>query len=130
MIRAFSIVLLLVYFSALSGWSVNIHYCGVQITDLSLFDSIEEKKCCCNAMKGKCKSCADIKFVTKLHDAHTGHSKLISSSLLTINKFIVPEFRVFKFSFLIIQSSSSIQSHSPPRLADIVIYLRNMTFLI
>jgi hypothetical protein len=114
--------------SALTGWSADIHYCGDEVSSVSLFSQHHDKDCCCHTMK--CGCCSDVKVVTKLHKDHENQSKIAFDFKLKFQAFTASAFKTCDPARISDPSFTSHISHIPPLLSKQPVYLRNMVFLI
>jgi hypothetical protein len=122
------ILCLLIYISALSGWSAVIHYCGDKVASISILTSQENDDCCCNTVKSHC--CSDQKVETKIHKDHRSQPPA-SSTFKPGNKHIpAPSAGRADFLSAGMQVSNSKVSHNPPLLCEPPVYLRNMVLII
>lgn len=123
-----SILFLLIYLSALTGWSADIHYCGDKIASIALFTDNHDKDCCCN--KKKCDCCSDQKVVTKIHKVHESQSNIAFDFKLKFQDFTTFSFKSFPISNRSNSSFTTHINHIPPLISKQPVYLRNMVFLI
>ncbi len=123
-----SILFLLIYMSALTGWSADIHFCGDEVASISLFSKHSDKSCCCNKMK--CDCCSDFKVVTKIHKDHENQSKIAIDFKLKIQNLNTLNSNFLDFSSISDQSFTSHLNHIPPLISKRPVYIRNMVFLI
>ena len=126
--RKISILFLLVYMSALTGWSADIHYCGNDISSISLFSKHIDKDCCCNRMK--CDCCSDHKVLTKLHKAHKSQSKLTVDFKLKFEDLNTYSVKPNDWSTINDPAFKYSINHIPPLIDKTPVFVRNMVFRI
>lgn len=123
-----SIVFLLIYLSALTGWSANIHFCGDEVSSVSLFSQHSDLDCCCNKMK--CDCCTDHRVETKIHKAHENQSKVTVDFKLRSTDVTTLAFKSLDLSSESNPAFLTQINHIPPLISKQPVYLRNLVFRI
>ena len=115
------------YLTSTSGVSLNIHYCGGKIKQVSLFNSSEKN--CCGKKKMSKKCCKNKVSYFKIKDNHqTNQSAKIVTPTSKITPVVLP---VFKFDGYVVYTNTPILNyHYPPVLYDNPLYLKYQVLLI
>jgi hypothetical protein len=119
-----------VYLVVASGLSVNLHYCGGKIKDVSLFyTGTKDDSGCCGKMK-KSKGCCNNKSaILKVNDDQQYVSIVKYSPEQLLSDYLVHS---SVLSFLINQKFELIETvqHPPPLLSSSPIYICNRVLII
>jgi len=116
------------YLSLTSGITLNLHYCGGKIKNISFFHTNSEEGCCGKKMKSK--GCCDEKTtIFKVKDNHQSSDNI---------KLVFNHFKVFDVAVPVLVSKIYIESnsytvlnyHAPPVLYDNPLYLKYRVLLI
>ncbi len=118
----------MVYLSALTGWSADIHYCGNDISSVSIFSQNRNKGCCCSKMK--CDCCSNHKVLTKTHKAHETQSKIKVNFKLKFEESNTLSVKYNDWSVINDSMFTHTINHIPPLINKIQVFIRNMVFLI
>lgn len=118
----------MIYLSALTGWSADIHYCGNDISSISLFSKHINKNCCCNKMK--CDCCSDHNFSTKLHKAHESQTKISVDFKLKFEDYNTQAVKSDNWSTINDPAFNYPINHIPPLIGKVPVFVRNMVFRI
>ena len=127
--KAFSLILLMVYFVVSTGFTVNLHYCMDRMASVEL-GSKESEDCdkCGMPIKDKDGCCRDEIMVVKLYqDQVSAH--FIDFQLSAVATLVIPsEFLIT--SFRNTSSFTSHKAHAPPLISKQDAYLVNCVFRI
>lgn len=121
------ILFLVCYLFSASGFSINLHYCGGKIKNVSLFHTDEEG--CCKGKMKKAGCCKEKNVSVKIKDAQSHQSALQVPDLkFTSLIFIAPPNAVFADRIFLSQIIPL--NHAPPDLYQAPPYLKNRVLLI
>jgi hypothetical protein len=117
------------YFTVACGLSVNFHYCGSKLKDISFF-SIQGKETGCCGSKKKSKGCCKDKYsILKIEDDHRTSADFKLASNTPIHLFVT-----FPLTNTLLSSSYGElicpNYHAPPFLNKPPIYLNHRVLII
>ena len=127
--KIFAITLCFVYFFAAAGVSINVHYCGGEVEEVSFF-SYGEKSCCCgNEAEAGC--CKDELSYIKLNDSHQ-HS---APAGIPTCEFVYLEAISSPLALQLLTAekelqTASISPHGPPLDSKLPVFLKIQRLLI
>lgn len=122
------IIFLSVFYLILaSGFTLNLHYCGGKLKDVSLFSNNEDG--CCGSKKKSKGCCKNETTVVKVKDSHNSSNvaKLNSPNITLAH--IIPSQLLFKLLH-IDEAYVSSNYHDPPVLYDNPLYLKHRVLII
>ena len=125
--RSGAIVLTLLYLVTVSGFALNLHYCGKLLTAVKI-DA--PAKACNNGMPGQMKCCKNKQIIIKIKDAHQSEA---GSFLNKIFGFEVAKFPLASISLhapSIITEAAFDRGPPEPLLNNTPVFIKNCTFLI
>ena len=126
--KLLAFILLLIYFTASSGFVVNIHYCMDRLDSVELGSNDEEKTCGkCGMHKDGNKCCRDDVKLVKLQTSHMAALAEVPPFALQPLEVPLPAFHATPFFNF--RSYAPAVAHSPP-LDEQDIYLRIRVFRI
>lgn len=124
-----AVILFTIYYLVLaSGLSINLHYCGGKLKEISFLGEVNEDGCC--GKKEKSKGCCNEEstFIKVKDDQFAG-----SAVKVLINTTKAIPIAVFSELFIIQDPHStytSLSNHSPPVVYDNPIYLKYKVLII
>jgi len=116
------------YLVLASGLSINLHYCGGKLKDISLFSTSSEDGCCGN--KKKSKGCCKEKsaFIKVKNNHFAGNNvKVLNSPVKSIPAAIFHQFFEIQNAEIAL---TALNYHAPPLLYDNPIYLKHRVIII
>lgn len=128
--KSLSIFILAVFYLLVaSGLSINFHYCGGKLKDISFFDTVDKEKGCCGNKKRSKGCCQNKSTIIQIKDDHRSSSdfKTPSNSAVDLN-YSLPQATLL-FSSVFSEEICS-NYHSPPLLNKPPIYLNYRVLVI
>lgn len=127
--KASIIILFSVFYLLVStGASLNIHYCGGKLRNIS-FTSFSEKECCGGKMKSK-GCCHNEKIVIKLKDKQQSNETAKTSF---IKEVIIPNSKIYYLPYTnsyISKTYTPENYHAPPIFYKTSLFLKNRVLII
>lgn len=127
--KLFTITLCFIYFFAAAGVSINVHYCGGEVEEVSFFSQGEKSCCCGNESEAGC--CKDELSYIKLNDSHqqSTHVSIPHSEFVFLKAFYGP--LALQFSAAAKELSPlAVSPHGPPLISRLPLFLQNQRLLI
>lgn len=127
--KAFIIILFSVFYLLVStGTSLNIHYCGGKLRNIT-FTSFSEKECCGGKMKSK-GCCRNEKIVIKVKDKQQLNE---THKISLIKEIIIPNNEIYYLpytSFYTSKNDIPENYHAPPIFYKTPLFLKNRVLII
>lgn len=127
-----SIAFLVIYLFAISGLTVNVHYCGGELASVKLVWDTPKSTCGCTTNKKKDKDCCkDKQVVVKIKENYKSSSSLVALKSFP-TKLFVSVFCSFHWDAFSSEQPqlNSLYAHAPPDEPKQELFLLNCAFLI
>jgi hypothetical protein len=128
MFKRFSaIILTVLYLVTVTGFALNLHYCGKLLTAVNINAPV---KGCNNPMAAKMKCCKDKRLVVKIKDAHQTVTTCVLARLsgFEIAKLPFADISFYNPSVLILNAFD--RGPPDPPLSSTPVFIKNCTFRI
>lgn len=120
-----AILLVLLYTLTVSGFAINLHYCGKLLASVKISAPVES----CNKSMKKMKCCNDKQIHVKVKDAHQNASFNFIAKTFA---FDIPKNILAAYSPVVSTPVKTLlvaaSPHAPPD--DVAVFIKNCTFLI
>lgn len=130
--RSLIIVFLCTYLLSVSGFGMNMHFCGGELDSVSLFwgENTGKAKCGCGSKEMK-DCCKDKQMVLKVKDSHKGSAFHINFSQLFAAHIVpaIPSFELQSY-ITVFQRIGAVFYNGPPGPSGQGILLLNCVFRI
>ena len=127
--RIFLILFSVLYLFTVSGFALNLHYCGGKLRTISVAFDVDEENCC-GSKKMKKKDCCknDFQFIKIKDDQQNIHSvKVPPNDFKQLALFVL---YVNEQTFSTPESKSYTDYYSPPLIPKDPLYLQNRVLMI
>jgi hypothetical protein len=128
MLKRFSaIILTVLYLVTVTGFALNLHYCGKLLTAVNIDAQV---KGCNNLMAAKMKCCKDKQLVVKIKDAH---QTAATSVLAKLSGFEIAKLPFADISFYnpsVLTLTAFDRGPPDPPLNSTPVFMKNCTFRI
>ena len=126
--KSLLILLACFYLVAASGITLNLHYCGGKLKEVSLFASNDDDGCCGNKKRSK-GCCSEKNALIKVKDNHFSNASIKIDN--QVAKVLIPQLSYVLINYLSAGFDFKPRySHSPPVHYDKPIYLKNRVLII
>jgi hypothetical protein len=125
--RSGAIVLTVLYLITVTGFALNLHYCGKLLTAVKI-DA--PAKGCNDPMSGKMKCCKDKQLVVKIKDAHQTEPASVLGKVFNLQLSRLPFIGIAFNTPAIIVSKAYDRGPPNPLLSDTPLFIKNCTFRI
>jgi hypothetical protein len=122
--KSAAILLLLLYVSTVSGFTLNLHYCFNRLSSVQI--DPPAKSCAKNLAASKMKCCQDKHIEVKVKDAHQSSSGSILTKIFNEDLPLILFGNIF-FS-LPVNLTAAVVYRGPPPVPDIALFLKHRTF--
>lgn len=126
----FSIVLILLYLIPAIGVNGTVHYCGGEITSVTINGIGSDEKCPCGEKRKSSKCCNDENFSFQLEDNQYKSSQFYTKVEKEIdNNEVINSNIVYHYNFDFIDNKHFFD-HPPPDRNKTALYILNQVFII
>lgn len=125
--KTINILFAAIYFFVTTGFTVTLHYCGGEVSNISIVRTYGDKDPCgCDSNSCKDSCCKDEIHTIKLADSHKSEAKFVQNSFL----YLIAFYYVDNYSVQQKSASELNISHQHGDAGPLCLFLYNSSFLI
>ena len=125
--RSGAILLTLLYLVTVTGFALNLQYCGKLLTDVKI-DA--PAKGCNDPMAGKMKCCKNKQIIIKIKDAHQSETGSFLNKIFGFEVARLPLANITFYTPSVFTLTTFDRGPPDPLLSNIPVFIKNCTFRI